>query len=152
MDECKAMRINVKGPDVNESFSAFGVNKDGDIRFGMAAIKGVGLNVVNDIIAARNEGGPFTSIYDFVERVNRGSINRRIIENLALAGAFDCFTELKREDFFETNAKDETFTEQLVKYAQSYQNAKNSQENSLFGDFDDSINTAGRQHKARARA
>lgn len=144
MDECKAMRINVKGPDVNESFSAFGVNKDGDIRFGMAAIKGVGLNVVNDIIAARNEGGPFTSIYDFVERVNRGSINRRIIENLALAGAFDCFTELKREDFFETNAKDETFTEQLVKYAQSYQNAKNSQENSLFGDFDDSINTAGR--------
>ncbi len=143
MDECKAMRINVKGPDVNESFSAFGVNKDGDIRFGMAAIKGVGLNVVNDIIAARNEGGPFTSIYDFVERVNRGSINRRIIENLALAGAFDCFTELKREDFFETNAKDETFTEQLVKYAQSYQNAKNNQENSLFGDFDDSINTAG---------
>ena len=143
MDECKAMRINVKGPDVNESFSAFGVNKDGDIRFGMAAIKGVGLNVVNDIIAARNEGGPFTSIYDFVERVNRGSINRRIIENLALAGAFDCFTELKREDFFETNAKDETFTEQLVKYAQSYQNAKNNQENSLFCDFDDSINTAG---------
>ncbi len=126
MDECKAMHINVKGPDVNESFSAFGVNKDGDIRFGMAAIKGVGLNVVNDIIAARNEGGPFTSIYDFVERVNRGSINRRIIENLALAGAFDCFTELKREDFFETNAKDETFTEQLVKYAQSYQNAKNN--------------------------
>ena len=144
MDECKAMRINVKGPDVNESFSAFGVNKDGDIRFGMAAIKGVGLNVVNDIIAARNEGGPFTSIYDFVERVNRGSINRRIIENLALAGAFDCFTDLKREDFFETNAKDETFTEQLVKYAQSYQNAKKSQETSLFGDFDDSINTAGR--------
>lgn len=144
MDECKAMHINVKGPDVNESFSAFGVNKDGDIRFGMAAIKGVGLNVVNDIIAARNEGGPFTSIYDFVERVNRGSINRRIIENLALAGAFDCFTELKREDFFETNAKDETFTEQLVKYAQSYQNAKNNQENSLFDDFDDSINTAGR--------
>ena len=144
MDECKAMRINVKGPDVNESFSAFGVNKDGDIRFGMAAIKGVGLNVFNDIIAARNEGGPFTSIYDFVERVNRGSINRLIIENLALAGAFDCFTELKREDFFETNAKDETFTEQLVKYAQSYQNAKNNQENSLFGDFDDSINTAGR--------
>ena len=144
MDECKAMHINVKGPDVNESFSAFGVNKDGDIRFGMAAIKGVGLNVVNDIIAARNEGGPFTSIYDFVERVNRGSINRRIIENLALAGAFDCFTDLKREDFFETNAKDETFTEQLVKYAQSYQNAKNNQENSLFGDFDDSINTAGR--------
>ena len=144
MDECKAMHINVKGPDVNESFSAFGVNKDGDIRFGMAAIKGVGLNVVNDIIAARNEGGPFTSIYDFVERVNRGSINRRIIENLALAGAFDCFTELKREDFFETNAKDETFTEQLVKYAQSYQNAKNNQENSLFGASADSINTAGR--------
>ena len=89
MDECKAMKIEVKGPDVNESFTKFGVNRQGDIRFGLAAIKGIGTNVVNDIIAAREEGGPFTSIYDFVERVNLSSLNRRTIESLALAGAFD---------------------------------------------------------------
>ncbi|MDE6279973.1 MAG: DNA polymerase III subunit alpha, partial [Paramuribaculum sp.] len=86
MDECRKMHIPVKGPDVNESFAAFGVNKEGDIRFGLAAIKSVGENVVNDIINVRNSGGPFTSIYDFVERIPAGCVNRRIFENLALAG------------------------------------------------------------------
>jgi DNA polymerase-3 subunit alpha len=144
MDECRAMHIKVKGPDVNESFSAFGVNKKGDIRYGLAAIKGIGVNVVNEIIRARNNGGPFESIYDFIERVDRSAINRRVIENLALSGAFDCFSEIKREDFFETNHKEESFTELLVRYGQNYQDNKNKNENSLFGDFDDSINTAGR--------
>lgn len=144
MDECKAMHINVKGPDVNESFATFGVNKDGDIRFGLAAVKGIGVNVVNDIISARNEGGPFVDIYDFVERVNCSSINRRVMDNLAMAGAFDCFSGVKREDFIESNSKGETLSELLSRYGQNYQNAKMSQENSLFGDFDDSINTAGR--------
>ncbi len=144
MDECKAMHISVKGPDVNESFSAFGVNKDGDIRFGLAGVKGIGQNVVNAIISARNEGGPFQNIYDFVERVDRSNINRRNIEGLALAGAFDSLPDIKREDFFEANIKGETFAEQLSRYAQSYQNAKGSMENSLFGDFDSDLNTAGR--------
>lgn len=144
MDECRAMHISVKGPDVNESFSAFGVNKKGDIRFGLAAIKGIGSNVVNAVIAARDNGGPFQSIYDFVERVDKVAINRRTLEGLALSGAFDCFSEIKREDFFLANAKGETLAELLARYGQNYQNAKGKQENSLFGDFDDSINTAGR--------
>ncbi|MBQ8773058.1 MAG: DNA polymerase III subunit alpha, partial [Muribaculaceae bacterium] len=145
MDECKSMHISVKGPDVNESFATFGVNKKGDIRFGLAAIKGIGVNVVNDILKARSEGGPFSSIYDFVERVDKASLNRRVVDNLAMAGAFDCFEEIKREDFSEKNSRDETFTEQLLRYAQNYQNEKNRQDNSLFGGFeDDSINKAGR--------
>ena len=144
MDECKSMHISVKGPDVNESFPAFGVNKKGDIRFGLAAIKGIGVNVVNAIINARNAGGPFQSIYDFVERVDKSAINRRTLEGLALSGAFDCFPEVNREDFFLANNKGETLAELLNRYGQNFQNAKDSQENSLFGDFDESLNTAGR--------
>lgn len=144
MDECKSMKIDVLGPDVNESFSAFGVNKDGNIRFGLAAIKGVGVNVVAEIIRARNEGGTFTDIYDFMERVDRSAINRRTLENLANAGAFDCFTDIKREDYFEPNSKGETFAELLVRYGQNYQNDKSKNENSLFGDFDDNLTAAGR--------
>lgn len=143
MDECKSMRIQVLGPDVNESFNRFGVNKKGDIRFGLAAIKGVGMNVVNDIITARNNGGPFESIYDFAERVPMQSLNRRTIDSLALAGAFDCFKEIKREDFFEKNNRDETFSEQLIRYGQMYQNDQVNQSMSLFGD-DSSMTTAGR--------
>ena len=145
MDECKSMHISVKGPDVNESFSAFGVNKEGDIRFGLAGIKGVGANVVNAIINARNEGGQFTSIYDFVERVDKSAINRRTLENLAVAGAFDCFMpDIKREDFFEQNQRGETLSELLARYGQNYQNSKDSQENSLFGGFEENLNIAGR--------
>ncbi len=144
MDECKSMHINVKGPDVNESFSAFGVNKKGNIRFGLAAIKGIGANVVNAIIGARNKDGQFQSIYDFVERVDKAALNRRTLEGLALSGAFDCFPEVNREDFFLANNKGETLAELLARYGQNYQNAKGSQENSLFGDFDESLNTAGR--------
>lgn len=144
MDECKAMHIPVKGPDVNESFIEFGVNSHGDIRFGLAAIKGVGENVADAILATRKEGGAFTSIYDFVERVPLSTLNRRTFESLALAGAFDCFDGLKREDFFEKNNKDESLSEQLLRYGQLYQKASQEKTASLFGDEDISLNTAGR--------
>ena len=144
MDECKKMHIPVKGPDVNESFNKFGVNKKGEIRFGLSAIKGVGENVVKDIIDARNAGEPFQSIYDFVERVPLSGLNRRTFEALATAGAFDCFTEIKREDFFLKNKKDESFSEQILRYGQLYQNASQAQSVSLFGDDDATLNLAGR--------
>lgn len=137
MDECKAMKIAVKGPDVNESFQSFSANKSGDIRFGMSGIKGIGVNVVNAIIEERDANGPFKSIFDFVERVNVSACNRRAIESLALAGAFDCFADVKREDFFAKNAKDETFAEILVRYGQKYQSDKSSQVASLFGDVEE---------------
>ena len=144
MDECKAMGIVVKGPDVNESFSSFGVTPTGDIRFGLSAIKGIGNNVVADILEARSKGGPFKDIYDFVERVPAGAVNRRAFENLALAGAFDCFSEIKREDFFNENGKGDSFTEQILRYGSLYQNANQNRGASLFGDFDDELDMASR--------
>ncbi|MCM1309487.1 MAG: DNA polymerase III subunit alpha [Bacteroides sp.] len=147
MDECKRMKINVKGPDVNESFSNFGVNKDGDIRYGLAAIKGIGEGIVNAIIEERQANGPFQNIYDFIERVPLSAgINRRTIENFALAGAFDCFgDDIKRWDFFEVNTRDENFAEQLVKYGQLYQRDRQQQAASLFDDFaDPALDTSGR--------
>lgn len=143
MDECKKMHIAVKGPDVNESFMSFGVNSAGDIRFGLAAIKGVGENVVKAIIDERGKGGAYKSIHDFVERVPSGLINRRVFENLALAGAFDCFPEIKREDFFAENNRGELFSETLLRYGQAFQADKQRSAASLFGD-DDSLSTSGR--------
>ncbi len=137
MDECKSMHIRVLGPDVNESFNKFGVNKKGDIRFGLTAIKGVGDNVVSDIIKARGDK-PFADIYDFVERVPAGSMNRRTFENLALAGAFDCFSEVKREDFFETNTRGEALSETLIRYGARYQADQQDTMASLFS-FDDDV-------------
>ena len=133
MDECIRMGINVKGPDINESEEKFGVNKKGEIRFGLGAVKGVGLNAVSAIIKER-ENGPFKDIYDFVERVNLSNCNKGAIENLAMAGAFDSMG-YAREAFVEP-VYDSTFTEILVKFGQIIQNDKNSLQASLFGDLE----------------
>ena len=139
MDECKAMGIKVKGPDINESFRSFSANKAGDIRFGLGGIKGLGGNAVNTIIEERKKNGPFKDIFDVVERVNLTACNRKAIENLAVAGAFDCFSEVSREAFFERNNKDETFSDILVKYGQRYQADKATQSASLFGDIAETL-------------
>ena len=144
MDECRAMKIQVLGPDVNESFSSFSVNKKGDIRFGLGAIKGVGGNVVQAIVDARGDR-PFTDIYDFVERIPQGSVNRRTMDNLAMAGAFDGFDGIKREDFFAENHAGVTFSEQLLNYGASYHRHANDSMGSLFGDdFGAELNTQAR--------
>ena len=144
MDECRAMKIQVLGPDVNESFSSFSVNKKGDIRFGLGAIKGVGGNVVQAIVDARGDR-PFTDIYDFVERIPQGSVNRRTMDNLAMAGAFDGFDGIKREDFFAENHAGVTFSEQLLNYGASYHRHANDSMGSLFGDdFGTELNTQAR--------
>ncbi len=133
MDECKATGINVLGPDVNESELKFSVNSRGDIRFGMGAVKGVGESAVQCILEERRKNGEFKNIFDFVQRVNLSSCNRKNIENLALAGGFDSFPGIKREDFFVKNAKEETFVEVLVRYGNKYQVDKAAATNSLFG-------------------
>ena len=133
MDECKAMGVQVLGPDVNESAKKFSVNHCGDIRFGLGAVKGVGDNAVQSIIEERTKNGPYLSIYDFVQRVNLLACNRKCIENLAMAGAFDSFQGVKREMFFAKNSKDETFTESLIRYGSKYQADKALALNSLFG-------------------
>ena len=134
MDECKQMGIATLGPDVNESYLKFGVNRKGEIRFGLAAIKGMGDSVAEAIIKERNEHGPYTSIFNFAERVSF-SVNRKAFESLALSGGFDSFG-IRREAFFAENAKGETFLDLLVRYGQNYMTAKQQAQNSLFGDFD----------------
>ena len=133
MTECKSMGINVLGPDVNESFLKFSVNPKGDVRFGLAAIKGVGEGAVNNIIAERKKNGAYKNIFDFVERVNLSTCNKKNIESMALAGGFDAFPEISREQFFEPNAKGEAFIDMLIRYGNKYQADKNSATNSLFG-------------------
>lgn len=133
MDECKAMRVAVLGPDVNESNLKFTVNKKGAVRFGMGAVKGVGEGAVEAIVSERKKNGPYKSIFDFVQRVNLTACNRKNIENLALAGGFDNFTELKREQYFAVNAKGETFIETLLRYGNKYQTDQAAAVNSLFG-------------------
>ena len=133
MDESKATGIKTLGPDVNESLLKFSVNRKGDIRFGLGAIKGVGESAVQSILEERAKNGEYKNIFDFVQRVNLSSCNRKNIENLALAGAFDSFSGIKREDFFMPNAKGETFVEVLVRYGNKYQLDKAAAATSLFG-------------------
>ena len=136
MDECKAMKINTLGPDVNESYQKFGVNHKGDIRFGLAAIKGMGDGVAQAIIDEREKNGPYKDIFDFIERVNLSAINRKALESLALSGGFDSFG-IRREDFFIPNAKGETFIDTLQRFGQNYQAEMQQAQQSLFGAFGD---------------
>ena len=140
MDECKSMGLQVLGPDVNESHRKFGVNKNGDIRFGLVAVKGIGEGAVQNIIEERVKNGPYKTIYDFIERVNLTSCNKKVIESLALSGAFDNFG-IRREPFVTPNEKGETFTEVIVRYSTKYQMDIQQSSRSLF-EFDASIEIA----------
>lgn len=141
MDECKSMGINVLTPDVNESVRKFSVNKEGHIRFGLAAIKSVGSSAVESIISERTNNGPFKDIFDFVERVNLSSCNKKNIESLALAGAFDSLPGVRREHFLSKNENDEEFVDILIRYGNKFQQDQYQSMNSLFGD-DDSFKIA----------
>jgi len=136
MDECKAMGIATLGPDVNESYEKFGVNHHGEIRFGLAAIKGLGDGVAQAIINEREKNGLYKDIYDFVKRINFSQVNRKAFESLALSGAFDSFG-IRREDFFAQNSKGESFIDTLVRFGWNYQTEKQQAQNSLFGGFDE---------------
>ena len=135
MDECKQMGIATLGPDVNESYLKFGVNQHGEIRFGLAAIKGMGDGAAQAIINERQKNGPYASIFDFAQRVSFASVNRKAFESLALSGGFDGFG-IRREVYFAENSKGEVFLDTLVRYGQLYQQAKAEAQNSLFGGFD----------------
>ena len=135
MDECKSMGLKVKGPDVNNSVLNFGVAADGSVVFGLGGVKGVGEGAVDAIVSERQKNGPFTSIYDFVERVSMSACNRKTIENLAIAGAFDSLGDIRREQFFAQNKEGLFGSEILTKYGNSFQTDKNSGQASLFGDM-----------------
>ena len=141
MDECKSMGIATLGPDVNESYEKFGVNHHGEIRFGLGAIKGMGDSAATAIIEEREKNGPYKDLYDFAQRVNFSSVNRKAFESLALSGGFDSFG-LRREDYFAQNNKGEQFLDTLVRYGQMYQQEQAEAQNSLFGMFGDGIEIA----------
>lgn len=136
MEECKNMGILTLGPDVNESFIGFGVNKKGEIRFGLSAIKGMGSGAAEAIVREREQNGPYKDIYDFAKRISFKEVNRKCFESLALSGGFDCFG-LMREQYLAPNAKGDLFLDVLVRFGQQYQADKASQSMSLFGSADD---------------
>ncbi|MDR1951489.1 MAG: DNA polymerase III subunit alpha, partial [Bacteroidales bacterium] len=134
MDECKRMKIPLLSPDVNESQADFTVNAAGAIRFGLAAVKGVGGYAVETLIEERNAKGLYTSVFDFAKRIDLRKFNKRCFEGLAKAGAFDCFKNIHRAQFFFQNSDETIFLDNLVSFAHKYQANKNAAQISLFGD------------------
>jgi len=133
MDECNHVGIKVLGPDVNESYNKFTVNKRGEIRFGMSGVKGVGDGAVDDIVAERKKRGEFKDIWDFTERVNLQSVNKKNWEALAYSGGFDSISGCHRAQFFIPDKNELTFIENLIRYGNLMQNEKNMAQQSLFG-------------------
>ena len=136
MEECKRMGIKVLGPDLNESLKGFAVNKAGEIRFGLGGLKGVGEAAVESIIEERKKSGPFITIFDFIKRINQRTVNKKTLESLAYAGAFDCFPEYHRAQFFYT-PEGETVSglERVMRYGQMIQSQNATATNTLFGDL-----------------
>ncbi|WP_242133698.1 DNA polymerase III subunit alpha [Aestuariivivens marinum] len=134
MEECKRMKLNVLGPDVNESYYKFSVNQDNAVRFGMGAIKGVGHGAVKTIVENRKKEGHYKSIFDLAKRIDLRAANKKAFENLALAGGFDCFKNTHRAQYFHDDGDGITFLEKAIKYGAKHQENENSAQVSLFGD------------------
>ncbi len=133
MSECKSMHLQVLGPDINHSRQKFSVDEDGNIRFGLGAIKGLGEGAAEAIISERLKNGPYKTIFDFIQRVSLPAVKRSGIETLVLSGALDVFKDLKREQYFAPNSRGELFIDVLVRYGIRFQESKQSAEASLFG-------------------
>lgn len=133
MEECKNRGIKVLGPHINESDQDFAVNKDGEIRFGMGAIKGTGESAVQAIIEERDANGPFEDIFDFAKRVNLRTVNKKSFESLAKAGGFDCFEDYHRRQYVEPDEEGTSIIEKAIRYANRMQEEEASNQSSLFG-------------------
>jgi DNA polymerase III subunit alpha len=134
MDETRRMGIEVLGPDINESYVKFTVNKDGNIRFGLGAIKGVGEAAVLQLIEEREKNGIYKDIYDLAERVNLNALNKKNLEAMAVAGAFDCFENIFRAQYFSLDNRGSSFVESLIRYGNNVKMVKNSNQQTLFGE------------------
>jgi DNA polymerase III subunit alpha len=133
IEECRKQNIEVLGPTVNESGVYFEVNKDGQIRFGLGAIKGAGDAAVESIIQERDAKGAFTDLFDFAKRLNQRSVNKKTFECLALSGAFDCFPEYHRRQYIAAKDGDISLSEKVIKYSAKMQQELQSAQASLFG-------------------
>jgi DNA polymerase-3 subunit alpha len=136
MEECKRMGIKVLGPDINESLNGFAVNQKGEIRFGLGGLKGVGEAAIETIITEREKGGPFPTIFDFIKRVISRSVNKKSLESLAYSGAFDCFTDFHRAQYFKIpDGERVSGLEKIINYGQALQSLSAGSTNTLFGDL-----------------
>ncbi|MBL7928983.1 MAG: DNA polymerase III subunit alpha [Bacteroidia bacterium] len=136
LEECRRMKLKVLGPDVNESSYQFSVNEKGEIRFGLAAIKGVGEAAASAIIEERKQKGPFKTVFDFLGRLNSKAVNKKCLESLIKAGAFDVFSDVHRAQFFTADSSAQTGLDKALKYAASVQDSINKNQVSLFGEAD----------------
>ncbi len=135
MEECKRMGLKVLGPDINESHNSFAVNQKGEIRFGFSGLKGVGEKAIEDTIEERKKHGPYSSIFDLVKRVNQRTVNKKSLESLVYSGAFDCFTDLIRAQYFYQAPGDVSALEKIIKFGSVYQTQNATTSNTLFGDL-----------------
>ena len=129
------MGIKVLGPDINESQKGFAVNKKGEIRFGFSGMKGVGENAIENIIEEREKSGYFNSIFDLAKRVNQRSVNKKSLESLAYSGAFDCFKDITRAQYFYVAPGDVQGLEKILKFGSVFQFQNATASNTLFGDL-----------------
>ena len=135
MEECKRMGLKVLGPDINESQNGFAVNKKGEIRFGFSGLKGVGENAIEHIIEERTKHGHYVSMYDLARRVNQRTANKKSLESLAYSGAFDCFKDITRAQYFYQAPGDVQGLEKIIKFGSIYQSQNANASNTLFGDL-----------------
>lgn len=133
LEECRRMNIKVLGPHINESASDFSVNKEGCIRFGLSALKGVGEGPVEEILEERTQNGPYQSVFDLVRRLNMRAVNKKVLESLVLGGAFDCFEGAHRAQYFAPSDKYDSLLEHALRYGTAYRNQKQQASHSLFG-------------------
>lgn len=137
MEECKRMGQKVLGPDVNESKKGFAVNSKGEIRFGLGGLKGVGESAVEGIIEERENKGIFESIFDLITRINQRTVNKKTLESLAYAGAFDCFKEFHRGQYFHIPQGDtSTGLEKIIRFGNIFQTNSAGSTNTLFGNLE----------------
>ena len=135
MEECKRMGLKVLGPDINESLKGFAVNKKGEIRFGLGGLKGVGEAAIEALIEERKKNGAYKDIFDFIKRVNQRAANKKSIESLVYSGAFDCFKDIHRAQYFYvSNGEAANGIEKIIRFGNVFQTNKQSTVNSLFGD------------------
>ena len=136
MEECKRMNLKVLGPDVNESNNGFAVNKKGEIRFGFSGLKGLGENAIVNLIEERDKHGHFKDAFDIAKRVNLRTVSKKSLESLVYSGAFDCFGEMHRAQYFHQTPGDAITLEKIIKFGATYQNQTATSANTLFGDLE----------------
>jgi DNA polymerase III subunit alpha len=135
MEECKRMGLKVYGPDINESSNGFTVNEQGEIRFGFSGMKGVGENAIENIVEERTKGGKFKDVFDLVRRVNLRAVSKKTLESLIYSGAFDCFEDMHRAQYFFTAPGDVASLDKIVKFGSVFQSQAAGSANTLFGDL-----------------